>query len=247
MSKNCKLCLEQKNLQNSHIIPEFFYKPLYDEKHRIHVLSTTPEEKNVMEQKGVREKLLCYDCEQYFSQLEDYARKVFYGGVEIGMRNDKNKILFEDIDYTKFKLFQLSLLWRASVSTVRLFSEVSIGAHEEKLRKMLINKNPGEYYEYGCSIIGLLMEGKRLADQMILKPESLRVDGQRFKNIRKALVGQTFRFANWKRTGKMPVLPFVCKAKSLALHFKSSGELSPVFLNIDLSGFGDGCRVPADG
>jgi hypothetical protein len=179
MSKNCKLCLKQKNLQNSHLIPEFFYKPLYDEKHRFHVLSTIPEERNIIEQKGIREKLLCYDCEQYFSQLEDYARKVFYGGVEIGMKNDKNKILFEDIDYTKFKLFQLSLLWRASVSTVSLFSEVSIGPHEEKLRKMLINKNPGEYYEYGCSIIGLLMEGKRLADQMILKPESLRVDGQR--------------------------------------------------------------------
>jgi hypothetical protein len=179
MNKNCKLCLEQKNLQNSHIIPEFFYKPLYDEKHRFHVLSTIPEEKNIMEQKGVREKLLCYDCEQYFSQLEDYASKVFNGGVEIGFKKDINKILIENIDYTKFKLFQLSLLWRASVSSCKLFSEVCLRPHEEKLRIMLINKNPGEYYEYGCSIIGLLMEGKELAGEMILKPESLRVDGQR--------------------------------------------------------------------
>jgi hypothetical protein len=176
----CKLCLEERDLKDSHIIPEFFYKPLYDEKHRFHVLSTTPEEKNIFEQKGIREKLLCFDCEQYFSQLEDYASKVFYGGVEVEFKNDTNKILIEGIDYTKFKLFQLSLLWRAIVSTVRLFSEVRVEqSHEEKLRKMLINKNPGEYYEYGCSIIGLLMEGKRLADEMILKPESLRVDGHR--------------------------------------------------------------------
>ena len=92
---NCKLCLKQKDLQKSHLIPEFFYKPLYDEKHRFHVLTTTPEDKNIFEQKGIREKLLCYDCEQYFSQLEDYVRKVFYGGVGIWIKNDKNKILIK--------------------------------------------------------------------------------------------------------------------------------------------------------
>ncbi len=171
----CKLCFEERDLENSHIISEFWYKPLYDEKHRFHVLSTAPEDKNVFEQKGIREKLLCHDCEQYFSRLEDYVRKVFYGGVGVWIKNDRNKILINGIDYTKFKLFQLSLLWRASVSSHKLFSEVSLGPHEEKLRRMLVSKNPGEYYDYGCILIGLLMDGSKLMHEMVMQPEPIRI------------------------------------------------------------------------
>ena len=37
----CKLCLKENvKLCESHIIPEFFYIPLYDETHRYRILST---------------------------------------------------------------------------------------------------------------------------------------------------------------------------------------------------------------
>ena len=42
----CKLCLKENKLSRSHIIPEFFYKPLYDEKHRINVLSLSHQQQN---------------------------------------------------------------------------------------------------------------------------------------------------------------------------------------------------------
>ena len=36
----CRLCLEDKNLlKKSHIIPNFLYSSLFDEKHRIHQVS----------------------------------------------------------------------------------------------------------------------------------------------------------------------------------------------------------------
>jgi len=30
----CRLCQKEKPLVQSHVIPEFLYRPLYDEKHR---------------------------------------------------------------------------------------------------------------------------------------------------------------------------------------------------------------------
>lgn len=43
MVSNCKLCLKEKELMFSHIIPEFFYEPMYDEKHRFMQISTIQE------------------------------------------------------------------------------------------------------------------------------------------------------------------------------------------------------------
>ena len=55
----CRLCLVESELQDSHIISEFQYKPLYDEKHRFFVISSDPRKNDFYEQKGFREKLLC--------------------------------------------------------------------------------------------------------------------------------------------------------------------------------------------
>jgi len=32
--ETCRLCLQERPLRDSHIIPEFLYRPLVDEKHR---------------------------------------------------------------------------------------------------------------------------------------------------------------------------------------------------------------------
>ncbi len=58
--KDCALCLEERKLKNSHIIPEFVYKALgvYDEKHRFGGFSTDPDDKVTTHQKGFREYLL---------------------------------------------------------------------------------------------------------------------------------------------------------------------------------------------
>ena len=58
MQGNCKLCLNKSDLKNSHIIPEYFYKPMYDEKHRFFQVSIDPNEKNKFVQKGLRKYLL---------------------------------------------------------------------------------------------------------------------------------------------------------------------------------------------
>jgi hypothetical protein len=38
--QQCKLCRLPRQLRKSHIIPEFMYTSMYDDKHRFHVVST---------------------------------------------------------------------------------------------------------------------------------------------------------------------------------------------------------------
>lgn len=179
LNEKCRLCLLEKKLHKSLIIPEFFFKPIYDGLHRLNIMSSVPKEKNRFEQKGFREKLLCYDCEKVLSPFEDYARRFLYGGVELRMTKENNPIRIMDIDYHRLKLFQLSLLWRASVSRLRFFAKISLPSeHEERLRQMIIKKDSGQVWDYGCMMI-MLQEKNHPMDEMIGQPEPLRIDGHR--------------------------------------------------------------------
>ena len=62
--ETCRLCLEEATLCNSHILSEFFYKPMYDEKHRALKFTREPYNRKYI-QKGFREYLLCEKCEAH--------------------------------------------------------------------------------------------------------------------------------------------------------------------------------------
>ena len=146
--RECALCDKRAKLRHSHIIPEFQYRPLYDPRHRFSVISTKPQVRSKWEQKGAREYLLCEACEQKFSKLESYAKRVIFedelhlverlpGGVKLG-----------GVDYTKFRLYLLSVLWRMGVSGLPMFANVDLGEHAELLRIALLSEKPGEAHEY---------------------------------------------------------------------------------------------------
>lgn len=103
---------------------------------------------------------------------------MLYGGVGLEVTEDSGKIVFNNIKYDEFKLFQMSILWRASVSNRPEFSKVDVGPHQEKLREMILNKDHGEPYEYGCLLITPRSMNKVLS-QVILAPELIKVDGHR--------------------------------------------------------------------
>ncbi len=168
---NCRLCLNNRKLCNSHIIPEFFYRDLYDDKRRLLVVSTGEGRRPFLRQKGFYEKLLCSDCEERINDFEQYVKRVFYDDPPLLCENDagrRNKMT--RLDYTKLKLFQLSVLWRASISSDAFFCEVQLGAHEEVVRRMLWDRNPGRPDEYGCSIGGLLLDDENASNDFIVQP-----------------------------------------------------------------------------
>jgi len=69
----CRLCLVNPHPAKSHIIPEFMYEcsGLYDGKHRILMVKKTEDAPEFQQiQKGVRERLLCEDCEGKIARWE---------------------------------------------------------------------------------------------------------------------------------------------------------------------------------
>lgn len=171
----CALCRQEKSLMNSHIIPEFMFKALYDDQHRFKMLTIDPNDKNRLAQKGVRERLLCKNCEQRLSVHERYASLLFYGGVPIGCTRDGDKLFLTGINYPAFKLFQLSILWRASVSKLGFFSKVDLGPDEEHLRELLVNDDPGPAHAYPCVLFGLHLDPGKPTSMMV-QPERQRID-----------------------------------------------------------------------
>ena len=161
----------------SHIIPEFLYEPLYDEKHRLQLLSIIPSQGNSLKQKGLKEKLLCDSCEQKISVWEGYARQILKGGVPLTTRTEGSVIFIEGIDYKKFKLFQLSILWRAGVSSLQFFEYVDLGSHAEIIRKLLVDANPEAPGRYSCVMFGLRYEADVVAD-LVIQPKKTRLYDQ---------------------------------------------------------------------
>ena len=172
----CALCLNDRPLCESHIIPEFVYQSLYDEKHRFHVVSSQPDERARYKQKGLKESLLCENCEAQFSRYEGYAKLVLRGGVPLNARREGSLIILSGIEYRAFKLFQLSILWRAGVSKSDFFEKVQLGPHQELLRRTLIDNNPGHSHAYGCVMWGITMlPGESPA--VIMQPTKTRIHG----------------------------------------------------------------------
>jgi len=181
---SCKLCHKKDPLRKSHIIPEWSYGSLYDEIHRYHVLEAAPSRTQRLHQKGIYERLLCQRCETELSKYENYARAVFSGGpVNVKVAQHPIGLQLLGLDYSKFKLFELSVLWRAGAARHEFFSEVDLGSHQEVLRKMLVNRDPGKYREYGCILIPLVIDGAHLLDFIVQPVAAARGDSMRYRFV----------------------------------------------------------------
>lgn len=182
----CKLCLQEKELCNSHIIPEFMYNKIYNEKPRKFFLLKYNNKDSTLskkrpEQKGIREYLLCSECEGKLSKYEIYGEEVIYAK---GKRNkayifskqetpDLQFSLFhyKGLNYHRFRLFLLSILWRLIIC--KTFPCPHIDEVEvDRLRKAIYNENPLEYDDFGCTIQAIFYSKDKLANRFMLQPYS---------------------------------------------------------------------------
>jgi len=174
----CNLCLQDRDLVEGHVFPEFLYAELYDPAtHKFHQLHTDVSRRNLRRSKGLYERLMCNDCDnRIISGYESHASKVLNGGTEIPIVDEPDRILVGGLDYSNFKLFQISLLWRAVISTMEEFQAAkTTAAHAERMRRMLLTNDPGEPHEYGC--VMLLPELFKDVQHGILPPEPIRIAG----------------------------------------------------------------------
>ena len=168
----CALCRQEVSLVKSHIVPEFLYKPHYDEKHRALLFDKRDAPYTVL-QKGLREQVLCEECEARLQVFEDYFARYWFKRRPLPTKIVAPEVALSGIDYTRFKLFLLSIVWRASVSDHA--PKMSLGPHEERMRSMLVDVNPGPMGLYPIFAGVIVDEDGQLWDGAMLTPLKIRV------------------------------------------------------------------------
>lgn len=131
-----------------------------------------------IEQKGIREQLLCGECESLLSKYEKYAAETIYAKNKGNKTFIKNASETEDLkyflyeyegfSYVDFKQFLISILWRVCISntySVKLDSESL-----EKMRRSLYENTPLKVDEFGCLVQILFYKKGERAGGFILEP-----------------------------------------------------------------------------
>lgn len=114
-------------------------------------------------------EILCRDCDgDLIGGYETYGRLALYaeenqaqdgpipehGVTETGIPVTR----ITNLDYQKFKLFLLSILWRASISSRGFFRDVNLGPYEERIRTMILEGDPGRAEDFPILMMSWLAD-----------------------------------------------------------------------------------------
>ncbi len=121
--------------------------------------------------------ILCHECDnkKIGNELEDYGAKAIYA--PLGQNEESPEWCnFTNgsfcythgrrLDYKRFKLMLLSILWRASISKRPFFSQISLGPYEEHIRQMIINQDPGGAFDYPVLIATWLNDASQCHSEL---------------------------------------------------------------------------------
>ena len=189
----CKLCLEEKPLlKESHIIPDFIYRQsnVYDKNHKITQLEVNDFAQNGRVKKisssDYESDILCQNCDNVIlGKLETYVSKAFYSKDKLTddikpicknykSSNGNGVTICENLNYTKLKLFLLSILWRANISSRDFFKQIQLGEHGDILRKMILDNNPMNYYDYPILIYTTITD-QFYSNDIIVQPHKAKL------------------------------------------------------------------------
>ena len=168
----CRLCQTTAPLRHSHIIPEFCYGAVYDEKHRGVKLHARTFRRETI-QKGLREHLLCERCEGHLNDNFEKPFKAYWydrAGLPSTIPPGQSVIRITGFDYASFKLFHLSVLWRAGVASSADFRSVDLGTYEPKLRQMIRDCDPGPVDHYPIFAMAMIDEARAVCHSMVMRP-----------------------------------------------------------------------------
>ena len=238
INNKCKLCGNTGELiKQSHIIPNFMYQGLLDENNRILFNKMKDEQIKSAQyrQSGIFDKhILCPACDNdLLGSLERYAASVLYGHGYKGFDEPEIKgatgideirsLQLSKLDYSKFKLFFLSLLWRSHISSNDFFKNVDIEEHESIIRKMLLTQDAGEDQDYKiCAMV--VQDQKGAVLKITTDPAVKKYDGGWFAVY---LIAGFIYFINLSPETKMEIFD--------QHYMKSIGNLELPFINGEMA------------
>lgn len=210
---SCRLCRREAQLRNSHVLPEFLYREVYDEtSHSFVSVSNHPRHSRPLTmQKGLRERLLCQDCEGRLGRYESYAAALL---MRAGREADSASRIgtspavarITPFDYSTFKLFGLSVLWRMGESSLHFYSAVRLGPHQERLRTMILADDPGEPQKYPFVLVRIA--GVDFAPTFIGAPGPTRFGDDAIRAYTLVAMGFDWVFLASAQTGEIGRNPY---------------------------------------
>lgn len=193
-ANTCRLCGAEGPLCRSHIVPEFAYAPIKNEKNQIY--SVGQRVRKV--QTGYFEHMLCRDCEALLSEYErafkrDWMDTIPPDFTHLQTRSLQDVISVALTDYDAFKLFHLSVLWRAAVSSGFKAGPMSLGPYTDQLQTLITNRDPGSVGDFPfIAVLNLDDQGRPVATVSQLAKGEGRYEGHHYYMMSYAFCDWTF-------------------------------------------------------
>lgn len=172
----CRYCRDGTNLIEAHVIPEGFYRPFRQAGQAPRLLSSNDYPRRIPI--GVYDStILCAQCEPRFGPWDQYAQELLRDDpMHATIHRVGDRIVGYEIAewrYDLLKLFFISLLWRATVSTHPVFQRIKLGPFEDVALRMLREGTPGSAQDFGVALAKFDTRNGRA----ILDPHLERIEG----------------------------------------------------------------------
>ena len=155
MDGKCLLCHITGPLVEAHIIPRPFFSIHGSAEHPARVLSNSPGVHPKRSPTGFYDRyILCERCDRAIGVWDQYGVEVFIYELEqfkpLGPAAHVTAFFRAEYDYNRLKLFLLSVLWRAGVSSREEFERVHLGPHADDIRRMMLAGSAGPAQQYSA-------------------------------------------------------------------------------------------------
>lgn len=153
----CKFCGNESTLINAHVIPAGFFRRIRQGKEPLEVITNSAGEYTKKSQIGEYDKtIVCSNCESIWQEWDNYAQQLLaeepLNGRARYYNNRKICYVVDNYEYSKLKLFFISIAWRASVSSRKFFRRVSLGQFEDIAKQHIMNGNPGDSEDFSVVV-----------------------------------------------------------------------------------------------
>ena len=166
----CKLCGYYKLLvRESHILPKSFYKAIFRNNgindFRVYTLDNGMPSPGKRSPTGIYDEyILCKKCENSIGVFDNYGRQLIL-----------NYYIYSGVDFEKFKLFILSLIFRAHLSKHDIYAQVHLGGLFKEFRNMVYTREVSTFLNFPICV----MEFEEMGKPAIFAPIILKEDGVR--------------------------------------------------------------------
>ncbi len=185
----CKLCTgEFEKLAESHILAKGFFRSLYPPNDDRALLSSNGKNRPKRIRIGYYDdKILCIECDKKLGKYDEYGIKTFLRKDVISFPDSDEAYLIKNVNYSKLKIFLMSLLYRASITSMQEFSLINLGEYyEEKLRNMIITDDPCEFNDFPFFISKFETNQlpQNIANKTLMSPYRTKIDNINFSIFR---------------------------------------------------------------